>query len=43
VEVLTVWRKGGNGPPWLQIGGEARYGEADLARWKEPPSGRFLG
>jgi hypothetical protein len=42
-EVLTAWRNGGHGPPWLQIGPEARYDETDLVCWMERTSGHPLG
>ena len=42
-EVLAAWRNGGEGPPWLQIGPEARYDAPDLARWQEKTSGQPLG
>jgi len=39
MEMLTAWRNGGSGPPWLQIGREPRYDEADLRHWVEKTSG----
>jgi predicted DNA-binding transcriptional regulator AlpA len=33
--LLAAWRNMGHGPPWLQIGSEVRYDEADFTHWME--------
>ena len=43
MEVLTAWRQGGQGPPWVQIGEEARYDETDLVLWRVKILGLPLG
>ena len=35
LEELITWRNQGKGPPWLEIGDEVWYNEADLLHWIE--------
>ena len=43
VEVLDTWRQGGQGPPWVQIGPEARYDDIDVVLWRVKISGSAAG
>jgi hypothetical protein len=33
IETIVAWRAQGHGPPWVRVGDEIRYSEADLTRW----------
>jgi|WetSurMetagenome_2_1015567.scaffolds.fasta_scaffold344098_2 hypothetical protein len=33
VEKIAHWRAQGSGPPWVRVGDEIRYSEADFTRW----------